>query len=160
MKKVKIQYCVTFGAGDSSDWLDYELELTDEEEIIYNNAIENKIPLNSITELENALDRVYSEIEEMEIQNNLAYGDEYTAECQGNYEMDPDDLNELIADRDPYALEFFGLTDASEDELDKWDANNLEELPLVRDFDEDFEEESPFDEGWSISLEFVDPNEL
>ena len=160
MKKVKIQYCVTFGAGDSSDWLDYEVELTDEEEIIYNNAIENKIPLNGIPKLEDALDRVCSEIEEMEIQNNLDYGDEYTMECQGNYEMDPDDLNELIADRDPYALEFFGLTDASEDELDKWDANDLEELPLVKDFDEDFEEQSPFDVGWSISLEFFDPNEL
>ena len=50
-------------------------------------------------------------------------GDEYAMECTGQVEMDPDELNDLVADRDPHALEFFGLTEADEEELEEWDAH-------------------------------------
>ena len=46
-----------------------------------------------------------------------------------------------------------------EDELDEWDANDLEDLPLIKNFVEDFEPCSPYDSGWSLNVEFVDPNE-
>ena len=32
MKTVEMRYGVTFGKCDSSDWIDYEIELNDEEE--------------------------------------------------------------------------------------------------------------------------------
>ena len=32
MKYVALRYGVTFGKGDSSDWIDWDLQLTDEEE--------------------------------------------------------------------------------------------------------------------------------
>jgi hypothetical protein len=80
-------------------------------------------------------------------------------ECQGEAEMDPDELNDLVAARDPHALEFFGLTDADEEDLEEWDANDLDELPLIKDFVEGFEPYSPYDEGWILHVEFVDPNE-
>ena len=80
-------------------------------------------------------------------------------ECQGLAEVDPYEINDLIADRDPHALAFFGLEDADDDELDEWDANDLDELPLIKDFNEGFEPYSPFDEGWCLNIEFVDPNE-
>ena len=80
-------------------------------------------------------------------------------ECQGETEVDPDEINDLVANRDPYTLEFFGLTDATDDELDEWDANDLDELPLIKEFEENFEPSSPFDCGWSLHVEFVDPNE-
>jgi hypothetical protein len=85
-------------------------------------------------------------------------GDEYTIECQGMAEVDTDEINDLIADRDPHALAFFGLEDADDEELDEWDANDLDELPLIKDFVEDFEQYSPYDEGWTLNVEFVDPN--
>ena len=156
---VEIRYYVSFGKGDSSEWIDWEIDLTDEEEAAYDNAVENEIPLDEVPELQDALQRAYEEIEAEEISIGIENEDEYVLQCQGEVEMDPDELNDLIADRDPHALEFFGLTDADEDELDEWDANDLDELPLVKDFDEDFEPYSPFDEGWDLNVVFVDPNE-
>ena len=156
---VQLRYGVTFGKGDSSDWIDWKIELTDEEAAIYEHAVANQIPLNEVLELQDALQRAYEEIEEEEISMGIDNGDEYVLECQGEAEMDPYELNDLIADRDPHALEFFGLSDADEDELDEWDANDLVELPLIKDFVEGFEPYSPYDEGWSLYVEFVDPNE-
>lgn len=156
---VEIRYGVTFGKLDSSDWIDWEIELTEEEAIAYQNAIKNKTPLNTVPELQDALQRAYEEIEDEEISMGIDNGDEYVLECQGEAEMDPYELNDLVADGDEHALEFFGLTDADEDELDEWDANDLDELPLIKDFIEDFEPYSPFSEGWTLNVEFVDPNE-
>lgn len=156
---VQLRYGVTFGKCDSSDWIDWEIELTDEEAVAYNNAVANEIPLNEVPELQDALQRAYDDIEDEEISMGLDMGDEYVMQCQGEAEMDPDELNDLISDRDAHALEFFGLTDADEDELDEWDANDLDELPLIKDFVEGFEPYSPYDEGWTLNVEFVDPNE-
>ena len=158
MKKVARRYGVVFGKGDASDWIDYEIELTDEEEAIYDNAIANEIPLEDVAELQDALDRAYEEIEDMEISNGIDYGDEYVLECQGEIEMDTLELNELVHNRDPHALEFFGLEDASDEEIEEWDADDLDEIPLIKDFQEDFEPYSPYDEGWTLNVEFVDPN--
>lgn len=159
MKIVEVRYGVTFGKGDSSDWIDYNLSLTDEEAQIYDEAVANKVPLSTVAGLQDALQRAYEEIEDEEIENGIDMEDEYVQECLGEAEMDPDELNDLVADRDPHALAFFGLEDADDDELDEWDANDLDELPLIKDFVEDFEPYSPYDEGWILTVEFVDPNE-
>ena len=156
---VPIRYGVTFGKGDSSDWIDYEVELTDEEITAYCAALMKKIPLDSVVELEDALQRAYVEIEEMEIQNGIDMEDEYVLECQGLAPMDENELNELVADRDPHALAFFGLEDADDENLDEWDAYDLEEVPTIAEFQEDFEPYSPYDAGWTLHVEFVDPNE-
>lgn len=159
MKYVDVHYGVIFGKGDSTDWIDWEVELTDEEEKIYDKAIEDGELLNEIPELQDALRRAYDEIEIEEIDNCIDMEDEYTMECQGTMAMDPDEINDLIADRDLHALAFFGLDEADDDEIDEWDANDLDELPLIKDFVEDFEPSSPFDSGWSLVVEFVDPND-
>ena len=159
MKYVEVRYGVTFGKCDSSDWIDFEVELTDEEAAIYDHAIENEIPLEDVAELRDALDRAYAEIEEMEIQNGIDAEDEYVMECQGVTPMDEEELNKLIEARDLHALAFFGLTEATDEELAEWDAYNLEEIPTVAEFQEDFEPSSPYDAGWTLHVEFVDPNE-
>ena len=159
MKSVEIRYGVTFGKCDSSDWIDYEVELTDEEEFAYENAIENEIPLSDVPELEAALARAYEDIEEMEIQNGIDLEDEYVMECQGLAQMDEDELNELVAARDPHALSFFGLTEATDEELEEWDAYDLEEVPTIAEFQEDFEPYSPYDEGWSLNVHCVDASD-
>lgn len=156
---VELRYGVTFGKLDSSDWIEWEIELTDEEEIAYKNAIKNHIPLNEVAELQEALQRAYEEIEAEEISMGIDNGDEYVLECQGEAEVDLYELNDLVAARDPHALAFFGLTDADEDEIDGWDANDLDELPLIKDFIEGFEPYSPYDEGWILNVEFVEPDE-
>lgn len=161
MKTVELNYWVTFGKCDSTDRIPWEVELTDEEEKIYDNAIANKLSLNEIPELQGALDRAYSEIEEESIEIGLDDGDEFVMECQGVAPMDCDELNELVAKRDPHALEFFGLQDATDEELEEWDAYDLDDddIPLIKDFQEDFEPESPYAVGWDLNVEFVDPND-
>ena len=159
MKFVELRYGVIFGKGDSSDWMEWEVGLTEEEAKIYDEAIANGEPLDEVEGLQDALQRAYEEIEEEEIQMGIENEYEYVLECQGLAEVDPYEINDLIADRDPHALAFFGLEDADDDELDEWDANDLDELPLIKDFNEGFEPYSPFDEGWSLNIEFVDPNE-
>ena len=79
---VEIRYGVTFGKCDSSDWIDWEIELTEEEAIAYQNAIKNKTPLNTVPELQDALQRAYEEIEDEEISMGIDNGDEYVLECQ------------------------------------------------------------------------------
>ena len=154
---VQLQHSVSFGKGDCSDWIEWEIDLTPEEEIAYNKALENDEPFDEIPELKGALRRAYKEIEEAEIQNGLDMEDEYVMECQGEAEMDPYELNDLVADRDPHALDFFGL-DEDDDDLDDWDANDLDELPLIKDFVEGFEPYSPYDKGWTLHVEFVEPD--
>ena len=160
MKLVDAQYCVIYGKGDASDWIEFEIELTEEEAVFYDNAVANEIPLEDVPELQDALRRAYDEIEETELQNSLGLEDEYVMECQGTTPMDQDELNQLIADRDPHALAFFGLDKASETELDKWDAHHLDDddIPTIAEFCEDFEPRSPFDEGWILRVEFVEPD--
>lgn len=158
MKTVQLRYGVTFGKCDSSDWIDWEVDLTDEEATAYDKAIANKEALNNVPELQDVLRRAYEDIEDEEISMGIDNEDEYVMECQGLAEVDPEEINDLIADRDPHALSYFGLEDADDEELDEWDANDLDELPLIKDFVEDFEPYSPYDEGWSLNVEFVDPN--
>lgn len=155
----ELRYGVIFGKGDSSDWIDWEEELTESEEIAYKKAVKNEIPLDSVEELADVLDRAYAAIEQEEISNGLDMGDEYVMECQGETEVDPEEINDLVANRDPHTLAFFSLEDCDEDELDDWDANDLDDLPLIKDFVKDFEPYSPYSEGWILKVEFVDPNE-
>lgn len=159
MRSVEVRYGVTFGKCDSSDWIDYEVELTDEEAVAYDEAIESETPLADVPALKDALNRAYEEIEEMEIQNGVDMEDEYVLECQGLAPMDKDELNDLVAERDVHALAFFGLEDADEEKLDEWDAFDLEKVPTIAEFQEDFEAYSPYDAGWTLHVEFVDPNE-
>ena len=43
---------------------------------------------------------------------------------------------------------------------EEWDAYDLDEedIPTIADFKEDFEPESPYDCGWTLNVQFVDPN--
>ena len=159
MKYAAIQYGVTFGKGDCSDWIDYEIELTDEEAVAYDKAIAEGRSLDNDPELQDALQRAYAEIEEMEIENSIDMEDEYVMECQGLAPMDQDELNDLVADRDPHALAFFGLTGATDEALEAWDSYDLDEVPTIKEFQEGFEPYSPYDEGWSLEVHFVDPSD-
>lgn len=153
---IGLQYGVTFGKGDSSDWIDWETELDGEEEIVYLRAKMLHIPLEDVPELESVLDAAYEEIKDEAIDSFIDYDDEYVLECTGRESVDPDYVNELVGERDPHALEYFGLTEMSDEKLEEWDANDLDELPMVCDFQEGFEPTDPFNGGWSLNVEFAE----
>lgn len=56
-------------------------------------------------------------------------------------------------------LGFFRTTGADDEEFDEWDANDLDDFPRIKDFVEDFEPYSPYDEDRILNVEFVDPHE-
>lgn len=161
MKIIDIRYAMVFGRGDSTDWIYDEFELTDEEAEFYDHAIANEIPPDEVPELRNAGLRAYKEVEKAEIEKGLFNDVDYVKKTQGENAMDPHDINAMVANRNPRALAFFGLEDASDEELAAWNAYDLdeEELPLVIDLDDSFEPYSPFDAGWSLTVELVNPND-
>ena len=161
---ISFTYGVSFGRGDGSDLFDWDVSLDPEQEYALKKVVftggdpdESNDPI-----LTSLRDEVYSDIEENEIDNFLECSDEYTTELQGEEEVDPDEINALVADRNAHALEFFRLTGLSDEELAEWDANEQEELPTVAEFYPDFEPESPLDQGWDLIVNFpyFDESEL
>ena len=126
---------------------------------IYNNAVMNNVPLNSVEELSDTLAELREEIETKIIDDFITAGNEYVCKCEGIVPIDPAEINELVATRDKGALKFLGLETATKYELKNWDASTLETLPLVRDFYGGFGTHSPFDDKWTLTVEFLDPDE-
>ena len=149
---ITLNYGVTFGKGDGSDVFEWEVDLDEEQEAAYRRALMTGASFEDFPELQALCDEAYPEIEEQELDSFINTDDEYTLECLGEAPVDPDEINDLVHSRDPHAIAFFGLDDLSEEELDEWDANELDELPLIKDFVEDFVPESPFDNGWTLNV--------
>ena len=106
---VDVRYFADFGTCDASDWLDWIIVLEGEAEKAYLEAMKLRLPFDDYPILREALEEAYSAIDEEEIDNHISLGDEFTLECTGQKRVDPYERNELVAERDPYTLEFFDL---------------------------------------------------
>ena len=151
-----LNYGISTGKLDLGERFEREVDLSPEEEEAYIKAAMAGKSFEDDPVLREMLKEEYDELEEEELDNLIEAEDEYTLECLGQTVVDPDEINELVQNGDPHAIEFFGLEDLSDEELKEWDANDLEELPRIADFEEDFEPESPFDCGWTLNLWFDD----
>lgn len=157
--KVTLNYYTSFGDGDYGDTLEWEVEIDGAAEKAYIQAKKEDRPFTDFPELMKVLSEASKEIEEDELANFA--DDEYAMECLGLDPVAPEEINEKVKERDEYTLNLLGLQSMSEEELNNWDANNLDEnqLPMVCDFDKDFEPTSPFDLGWSLIVEFEEDEE-
>ncbi len=153
---LELQYGVSFGKLDSSDWFEWQVWVDDEVFAVYERAKMLHQSLRHVPELREVLNKEYEEIEDELINDFIANEDEFVIECTGRGPVDPDDINELVAQRDSHTLEFFSLTELSEEELDEWDADDLSELPDICEFEEDFEPCNPFDSGWTLYVDYAD----
>lgn len=165
-----VKYYQSYGGCGGSDEVGMYIDLTPEEEIIYDREIEkikseiaknnpnldpkdieltddDMNPLNEIPELRAALSRAAYEAAEYEISE---YGNQEFMEKLGLNEMDTYELEELVQSKDPYALKYFGLENATDEELGDWSAYSLPEVPTVKDFKKDFVPEEP-----DISVRFA-----
>ena len=158
MKTVDLQYYICYGRGDYSDYEYFTVELTDEEAALYDKAVAKGIPFEDIPELADVLDRARMDIEGCELECYIDMEDEGVLEALGLYCMDEDELNDLVHNRDPHALQYFGLEDATDEEITSWDANALDEIPAVKDFEENFVPEDPFENLIDLRVEFVEPD--
>ena len=82
MMTATVYYTVTYGPGEGSDVMDYEVELTPEEAAAYKKAQAEGTLLEDMEELEDALSRAYKEIEEIEIANACAMYDGFAIRCR------------------------------------------------------------------------------
>lgn len=156
---IDLSVTIDYNDGEPAECFNCKRIVSFEISKIYNNAIRNNIPLNSVEELADTLAKFREEIETKIIDDFITAGNEYVCKCEGVVPVDPTEINRLVTTRDKGALKFLGLEDSTEDELKNWDASTLENLPLVRDFYGGFGTHSPFDDKWTLTVEFLDPNE-
>ncbi len=159
MTTIDFTYYVSFGKGDGSDSFEWSYSPEGEEEKKNLDAVKLRIPVDESPVCQAILKMVTQEIEDYELDILRENEDEYCMELAGKIPVDPDEINELVREGDEHALEYFHLTDLSAEEREQWDAHSLKELPNICDYDEDFEPESPFDAGWSLSVHFSQPPE-
>ena len=156
---IDLYVAIDYNDGEPAECFNCRRIVSFEISKIYNNAVRNNIPLNSVEELSDTLAEIREEIETKIIDDFITAGNEYVCKCEGIVPVDPAEIDKLVADRDKGALKFLGLENATEDELKSWDASTLETLPLVKDFYGGFGTHSPFDDKWKLTVEFLDPNE-
>lgn len=156
---IDLYVAIDYNDGEPAECFKCKKVVSFEISKIYNNAIRNNIPLNSVEELTDTLAKFREEIETRIIDDFITAGNEYVCKCEGVVPVDPAEINKLVAGRDKGALKFLGLESTTEDELKIWDASSLEPLPLVRDFYNGFGTHSPFDDKWTLTVEFLEPNE-
>ncbi len=155
---VTLLYGISTGQLDpGGDPIDYEVDLTPTQESDYKRALMTGKEFEDFEELRELINGCYEEIEYDEIENLLEYEDEFCMECMGYAKVDPDEINDLVQSGDEHAIKYFKLDRLNPEELEEWDANDLENLPKIADFNEDFEPESPFDNGWKLNVWFFDP---
>jgi len=155
---VTVKYYMSYGKCDCGPVCELDVELTKEEQKIYDSELQNIKnqkakelnidpseveltdddidSLNNHPALHEALLRAEKEACDYEISE---YGNEEIMEALGEVPMDSEELNELVHNKDPHAIKFFGLEKASEEEIEEWDADYLDDLPNVCDFKENFE---------------------
>ena len=156
---IDLYVAIDYNDGEPAECFNCKRVVSFEISKIYNNAVRNNIPLNTVEELSDTLTELREEIETKIIDNFITAWNEYVCKCEGVVPVDPAEINKLVTHRDKGALKFLGLENATEDELDNWNASTLEALPLVRDFYGGFGTHSPFDDKWTLTVEFFEPDE-
>ena len=149
---ITLNYGVVFGKCDASDVFEWEVELDEKQEALYKRALMTGESFEDIPELQALCDEAYEDIEANELDGLRDFDDEFTRECLGEDPVDPEEINDLVHAKDAHAIEFFQLGDLSDEELEEWDANDLDDLPMVCEFDEEFEAQSPFECGWQLNV--------
>ena len=151
---VLVRYSQSFGKCDGGEVVDLDIDLTLDEQKVYDAEIErikNEILendpelsldeieltdddvecLNQLPELSEALQRAAIEAMECEASE---YCNEEFVEALGLNEMDAYEIEELVKKRDPYTLKYFNLESVTNEELEEWTADELDEIPMVCEF--------------------------
>lgn len=153
---IELSVGINYNDGTPTEWMEWKQIVPYEIGVIYNKAIRNKVPLNSVDELQDALKQIRENVEDIIVNDMIKQGIEYACKCEGIVTVSPEEINELVAKRDKGALKFLKLEKATKEELDNWDVSKLECLPLVRDFYDGFGTHSPFDGDWDLFVEFLE----
>ena len=156
---ISVYYWIGFGKNDCSDSMDYEVEVNGKEESFYKECVRMRRDLECSIEADKILGDKILEIKEEALNDLIDAIDPYTMECLGLEHIAEDEINEYVQNNKK-AANFFGVADMVKEELDKWDIMEHKDLlqkfrdaaPMVKDFDDNFFEISPFDRGYSFGV--------
>lgn len=161
--RVKLEYGITFGKLYSSDWIETWITMTGEAEAAYNEAMKAEKPsFSDFPALVRALEDAADNLKYLAAADLRDGGDEYARSFHHKYDkVDQDEIDELVQKKDRHTLEFFGLTEMDEEELEDWTAWDIDwdDLPEYEAFYPGFVERSPFDEGYILSVHYADDPE-
>lgn len=161
--RVILNYKVKAGKYDNNDDVfEWIVDSPNKElEEAYTRAIMTGTYLEDVPEFKALCEQERSKIEKHVLQEMSKDGDEYSVlEALGEVKMDLDELNNLVHSKDSHALKFFGLEGMSDDQLQKWDSAELDSIPLVKDFKEDFQPKNPFNDDYKLEVFIPDGEEV
>ena len=68
-----------------------------------------------------------------------------------------EEIIDAVANRDYFALVYYGLENATNEEIESWDGASQPSFPRLRDIYESYSDKSPFNEGWKLTVKYYDP---
>ncbi len=152
--KAPIKYRIIYSKNNCSEWSVYNIDLTLEEEIAYNVALQTEVGFTDNPILDDVLSRAYVEIADYETERHIKEGNQYALECSGKVPINFDEIKKAALEGDDYVLDFFHLEHHSKEELEAWILSSSE-LPMIKDFEPDFFIKSPFDGDWILDADFA-----
>ncbi len=149
---VKMRFRLVFGDIGPEPWIYKTVVFYGDAEKAYILANRFHLPYEVFPVLVERLNNSSNDITEEEISEEVYRIVHYI----GNKNIEPVELNQLVGSRDEYALIYLNLENLTEEELDKWDANNLDHLPKYCEVVENFEYKCIVNVAWTMDLEFVE----
>lgn len=153
----KILVSIDYGDDNPKDWRIMEVCLPAELQEVYNYAINHEYSPKASKKLQDYLPVVRKEIEEQLIETLFKENDNYVIDLCGGRLATPEEILSAVADRDYFALDYYGLENATDEEIENWNSYSAFPTPQLRDIYESYSDKSPFNEGWELYVEYYDP---
>ncbi|MBQ3524430.1 MAG: hypothetical protein IJA43_08275 [Clostridia bacterium] len=153
----KVLVSVDYDDDSPVDWKVMETSLPSELEEIYNYAVKHKYAPSSSKALKDYLPTLRCKIEEKLIEEMINEGDSYVIDLCGGRTATTEEIIDAVANRDYFALVYYGLENATNEEIESWDGASQPSFPRLRDIYESYSDKSPFNEGWKLTVKYYDP---
>ena len=153
----KILGSVDYNDGNSKGWRIMTVRLPDELQEIYNYGVNHEYSPKTSKKLQDYLPVVRKEIEEQLIDEMIKGKDRYVIDLCGGRLATPEEIIDAVTDRDICALSYYGLENATDEEIENWNNYPAFPTPQLRDIYESYGDKSPFNDGWELYVEYYDP---
>lgn len=153
----RILVSIDYGDDNPMEWRVMEISLPSELEEVYNYAVKYKYAPSSSQALKDYLPILRCKIEEKLIEEMINEGDNYVINLCGGRIATTEEILNAVADRDYFALGYYGLENATDEEIESWDEASQSPFPRLRDIYESYSDKSPFNNGWELTVKYYDP---
>ena len=153
----RILVSIDYGDDNPKEWRVMETSLPPKLEEVYNYAVKHKYAPSSSEALKDYLPTLRCKIEEKLIEEMINEGDTYVIDLCGGRIATTEEILNAVADRDYFALSYYGLENATDEEIENWDGATQPPFPRLRDIYESYSDKSPFKDEWKLTVKYYDP---